>query len=54
MYRVYVVNFREGLVVDEEGPFDARAEASPRSEAAKNRLNRFLPSGIRQLPRRML
>jgi cytoskeletal protein RodZ len=29
----------------------ATAEASPSSEAAKNRLNRFLPSGIRQLPR---
>jgi hypothetical protein len=31
----------------------ATAEASPSSEAAKNRLSRFLPSGTRQLPRRM-
>jgi hypothetical protein len=47
MYRVYVVNFREGLVVDEEGPFDARDEAISAAEgyAARDRDDRVTGLG---------
>ena len=39
MYKVFVVTFREGSVVDEEGPFDACEEAIITAEeyAARDR-----------------